>query len=168
MPKSVWTQTCKSLWASISVNTPTTNKKSRRPWLRYRMRPNNCLRAWVQTMAYWSGANLQALEQKGVDAYVATGKDEKLHKIPVEASERKLVKADFQYHEADNTFTCPAGQVLVMISESKRASGYIRAVLRSVLTARSAAVVANRKKVMHAPSIRMIKNHCDKKWTAKW
>ncbi|MBL0011295.1 MAG: hypothetical protein IPP22_10480, partial [Nitrosomonas sp.] len=63
--------------------------------------------------------NLQALEQKDVDAYVATGKDEKLHKIPLEASERKLVKADFQYHEAGNTFTCPAGQVLVMISESK-------------------------------------------------
>jgi hypothetical protein len=37
-----------------------------------------------------------------VDAYVATDKDEKLHKIHLEASERKLVKADFQYHEADN------------------------------------------------------------------
>jgi transposase len=68
---------------------------------------------------YWSGVNLQALEQQGVDAYMATDKDEKSHKIPLEDSERKLVKADFQYHEADNTFTCPAGQTLVMISESK-------------------------------------------------
>jgi transposase len=68
---------------------------------------------------YWSGANLQALEQKHVDAYIATNKGEKPHKNPLEASERKLVKADFQYHEADNTFICPVGQTLVMISESK-------------------------------------------------
>ncbi|SDZ12896.1 transposase [Nitrosomonas sp. Nm58] len=50
---------------------------------------------------------------------MATDRGEKPHKIPFEASERKLVKADFQYHEADNTFTCSAGQTLVMISESK-------------------------------------------------
>jgi len=68
---------------------------------------------------YWSGANLQALEQKHIDAYIATDKNEKSHKTPLEASKRKLVKADFQYYEADNTFTCPAGQALVMISESK-------------------------------------------------
>lgn len=47
---------------------------------------------------YWSGANLQALAQQGVDAYMATDKGEKSHKIPLEDSERKLVKADFQYH----------------------------------------------------------------------
>jgi len=68
---------------------------------------------------YWSGANLLALEQKHVDAYIATDKSEKSHKTPLEVSKRKLVKADFQYYEADNTFTCPAGQILVMISESK-------------------------------------------------
>jgi len=68
---------------------------------------------------YWSGDNLQALEQSSADAYIATDKSEKTHKIPLDASDRKLVKADFEYHEADNTFTCPGGQVLAMIRESQ-------------------------------------------------
>jgi transposase len=68
---------------------------------------------------YWSGGNLQALEQSSVDAYIATDKGEKTHKVPLETSERKLVKADFDYHEADNTFTCPEGQVLTMKHESQ-------------------------------------------------
>jgi len=42
---------------------------------------------------------------------MATDKGEKSHKIPLEDSARKLVKADFQYHEADNTFTCPADRL---------------------------------------------------------
>jgi hypothetical protein len=54
---------------------------------------------------YWSGDNLQALEQSSNDAYIATNKGEKTHKIPLDSSDRKLVKADFDYHEADNTFT---------------------------------------------------------------
>jgi transposase len=68
---------------------------------------------------YWSGDNLQALEQSNIDAYIATDKGEKTHKIPLETSDRKLVKADFDYHEADNTFTCPGGQTLEMIRESQ-------------------------------------------------
>ena len=68
---------------------------------------------------YWSGDNLQALEQSDTDAYIATDKSEKTHKMPLDASDRKLVKADFEYHEADNTFTCPGGQVLAMIRESQ-------------------------------------------------
>jgi hypothetical protein len=68
---------------------------------------------------YWSGGNLQAFEQSGVDAYIATDKGEKTHKIPLESSERKLVQADFEYHEAQNIFICPNGQTLAMISESK-------------------------------------------------
>jgi len=71
---------------------------------------------------YWSGGNLQALEQSGTDAYIATDKGEKTHKIPLASSERKLVKADFDYHEADNTFTCPEGQVLTMKRESQDGS----------------------------------------------
>lgn len=71
---------------------------------------------------YWSGGNLQALEQHEVDAYIATDKGEKPHQQPLEASERKLVKADFDYHEAENVFTCPDGQRLEMISESKDGS----------------------------------------------
>jgi transposase len=71
---------------------------------------------------YWSGDNLQALEQNEVDAYIATDKGEKTHKTSLDNSERKLVKADFDYHEADNTLTCPEGQVLTMKRESQDGS----------------------------------------------
>ena len=71
---------------------------------------------------YFSGNNLQGLEQQQVDAYVATDKGEKTHKTPLGDSERKLVKADFIYDEATNTFTCPGGQTLTQISESKDGS----------------------------------------------
>jgi len=71
---------------------------------------------------YWSGDNLQALEQSSIDAYIATDKGEKTHKIPLDSSDRKLVKADFDYHEADNTFTCPEGQGLTMKRESQDGS----------------------------------------------
>jgi transposase len=71
---------------------------------------------------YISGNNLKALEQQQVDAYVATDKGEKAHKIPLDESERKLVKADFSYDEAENTFTCPGGQTLPMIREGKDGS----------------------------------------------
>ncbi|MFT5161873.1 MAG: transposase [Alteromonadaceae bacterium] len=33
-------------------------------------------------------------------------------------SARKLIKSDFEYNEKKNHFSCPGGQVLVMISES--------------------------------------------------
>jgi transposase len=71
---------------------------------------------------YWSGDNLQALQKSSIDAYIATDKGEKTHKIPLDGSDRKLVKADFDYHEADNTFTCPEGQVLTMKRESQDGS----------------------------------------------
>ena len=71
---------------------------------------------------YFSGDNIQALEQSGTDAYIATDKGEKTHKIPLDGSDRKLVKADFDYHEADNTFICPEGQVLTMKRESQDGS----------------------------------------------
>jgi transposase len=71
---------------------------------------------------YFSGDNLQALEQSSTDAYIATDKGEKSNKIPLDSSDRKLVKADFDYHETDNTFTCPEGQVLTMKRESQDGS----------------------------------------------
>ncbi len=71
---------------------------------------------------YFSGSNLQAFEQAGVDAYVATDKGEKTHKMPWEASARKRVKADFVYDEAGDSFTCPNGQVLPRISAAKDGS----------------------------------------------
>lgn len=71
---------------------------------------------------YFSANNLQAFAQAGVDAYIATDQGEKTHKTPLEDSERKLVKADFIFDEAANTFTCPSGQILTQISESKDGS----------------------------------------------
>ncbi len=71
---------------------------------------------------YLSGDNLEALasdEENPVDAYIATGKGEKKAKVPLSESERKLVKADFDYHEAENNFTCPGRQTLEMKCESK-------------------------------------------------
>lgn len=71
---------------------------------------------------YWSGDNLQALEHSSTDAYIATDQGEKAHKTALDKSDRKLVKADFDYHEADNSFTCPEGQVLTMKRESQDGS----------------------------------------------
>jgi hypothetical protein len=68
---------------------------------------------------YMSGDNLEALEKSTVDAYIATDKGEKQNPIPLDESERKLTKADFTYHEADNTFTCPGGQTLNRVRKSK-------------------------------------------------
>jgi len=68
---------------------------------------------------YMSGANLEALEGSSVDAYIATDKGEKRHKTPLSESQRRLVKADFEYDEISNSFTCPGGQRLEMKRESK-------------------------------------------------
>lgn len=68
---------------------------------------------------YMSGDNLEALNEIPVAVYIATDKGEKKNKIPLSESERKLVKADFDYNEEENTFTCPGGQILEMKRESK-------------------------------------------------
>jgi transposase len=63
---------------------------------------------------YMSGDNLEALDESSVDVYIATDKGEKKNKVLLEESDRKLVKADFDYNEAENTFTCPGEQKLEM------------------------------------------------------
>jgi transposase len=68
---------------------------------------------------YLSGDNLEALDESPVDVYIATDKGEKKNKIPLSESERKLVKADFDYNEEENTFACPGGQILEMKRESE-------------------------------------------------
>ncbi len=69
---------------------------------------------------YMSGDNLQALEESSIDTYIATNKGEKKNKTSLEGSERKLVKADFEYDEATNTFTCPGEQILVLVKQRKK------------------------------------------------
>lgn len=68
---------------------------------------------------YMSGNNLEALKASPIDAYIATNKGEKAHKISLDASDRKLVKADFTYSESDDHFTCPGGQRLEMKRQAK-------------------------------------------------
>jgi len=71
---------------------------------------------------YWSGDNLQALEQSNIDAILPPIKVKRRIRSLWKHRIAKLVKADFDYHEADNTFTCPGGQTLEMIRESQDGS----------------------------------------------
>jgi transposase len=67
---------------------------------------------------YMSGENLHALEGSGIECYIATDKGEKRAKIPLDDSNRKLVKADFDYDEEADQFGCPGGQVLPLRRET--------------------------------------------------
>ncbi|MFW5443366.1 MAG: IS1182 family transposase [Methylococcaceae bacterium] len=71
---------------------------------------------------YMSGDNLQALKDSSIEPYIATNKGEKKNKISLDETERKLVKADFDYDEASDTFTCPGQQTLVVVSKGKDGS----------------------------------------------
>jgi len=68
---------------------------------------------------YMTGDNLDILDESPVDAYIATNKGEKIHKDLLDESQRQLVKADFEYDEKQEQFTCPGGQQLVLIREGK-------------------------------------------------
>jgi transposase len=68
---------------------------------------------------YLSGDNLQALEDSGIDCYIATSKGEKQNNTPLNESARKLVKADFEYDPKEDCFSCPGGQVLILVREAK-------------------------------------------------
>ena len=59
---------------------------------------------------YMSGDNLAALDESPVDIYIATDKGEKKNKTPLSESERKLVKADFDYNEKTIPFAVPVGR----------------------------------------------------------
>jgi transposase len=68
---------------------------------------------------YVSGNNLQALVDSPIDAYFATDKSEKKSKTRLNESERKLVKADFDYDKATDSFTCPGKQTLTLVNQAK-------------------------------------------------
>jgi len=68
---------------------------------------------------YLSGDNLEAIEAAQLDAYVATDKSAQQNKGVLTDSTRRVEKSDFSYDEANNTFTCPEGQVLEMKREDK-------------------------------------------------
>jgi len=66
-----------------------------------------------------SGSNIQALNDAGLDAYVATDRQEKPNEKPLELSDRKFVKADFIYHPEGDYFVCPAQEKLETNPDSK-------------------------------------------------
>ena len=68
---------------------------------------------------YFSGTNLEALDSANIDAYVATDREEKSASTSLDASDRKLVKADFIYHPEGDYFICPAGETLTASPDSK-------------------------------------------------
>jgi len=68
---------------------------------------------------YMSGDNLHALAGRAVEAYIATDKGEKTNTTPLSESQRRLVKADFDYDEPSNSFMCPGGQRLDMKRETQ-------------------------------------------------
>lgn len=68
---------------------------------------------------YYSGANLQALQQVDVEAYVAVDRGEQGDATSLDDSMRRLVKTDFIYDEASDSFRCPAGQTLLLKTQSK-------------------------------------------------
>lgn len=63
---------------------------------------------------YMSGPSLAELANTPIDAYVATDRGEKPCSTPLDASTRKLVKADFTYHPETDHFSCPGGAELAL------------------------------------------------------
>lgn len=68
---------------------------------------------------YMSADNLQAVEEQSINAYIATDKGEKRNCCSLDETARTLVKSDFEYNPDNNSFTCPGGEILKMVSESK-------------------------------------------------
>ena len=67
---------------------------------------------------YMSGDNLESFDGKDIDVYIATGKGEKKDQRPIEDSNRKINKFDFNYDEDKDCFVCPAGHTLELKRES--------------------------------------------------
>ena len=67
---------------------------------------------------YLSGDNLESFDGKDTDVYVATSKGEKKDQRPIEDSNRKIKKSDFNYDEDKDCFVCPAGHTLELKKES--------------------------------------------------
>ena len=71
---------------------------------------------------YFSGSNLEALEGKDIEVYMAVGKGEQKDERALEESERKVQKSDFLYDEQGDCFICPGGGILDLKSEGKDGS----------------------------------------------
>ncbi|WP_448217991.1 IS1182 family transposase [Endozoicomonas sp. 2B-B] len=68
---------------------------------------------------YFSGPNLHVLDKHEIDGYIATDRKEKPADTQLKDSERKFVKADFDYDAEMDVFICPAGEKLITNPDSK-------------------------------------------------
>ncbi len=68
---------------------------------------------------YSSGSNLAELAGRGVDAYVATGKEGKEDPRAIDECEREIKKTDFTYHTEGNFFVCPSGHTIALKRSSE-------------------------------------------------
>jgi len=68
---------------------------------------------------YYSGDNLEVLEESTVKAYVAVDRGEQSEADTPSDSGRRLVKADFVYDTASDSFRCPADQILALKTQNK-------------------------------------------------
>ena len=67
---------------------------------------------------YMSGDNLASFDGKDIDVYIATGKGDKKDQRPIEDSNRKIKKTDFNYVEDKDCFVCPPGHTLELKREN--------------------------------------------------
>ncbi|MCF6319907.1 MAG: transposase [Proteobacteria bacterium] len=68
---------------------------------------------------YMSGDNLQTIDDKNINTYIAINKGEKKNQQSLDQSERKVEKSDFHYNEKDDSFICPKKQKLTLVQENK-------------------------------------------------
>lgn len=68
---------------------------------------------------YYSGSNLEELESNQIDAYVATGREEKKDQRTIDECNREIKKSDFTYDSEGDCFVCPAGHTLQLKSTAK-------------------------------------------------
>lgn len=68
---------------------------------------------------YFSGENLQELEAKEVDSYIACGREKTEDHIALEQSDRQIKKTDFDYDEEKDCYVCPQGKLLPLITAKK-------------------------------------------------
>ncbi|MCP4567525.1 MAG: IS1182 family transposase [FCB group bacterium] len=76
---------------------------------------------------YMSGANLSEMAGTEIDAYIATGREDKKDRRPLEDCDRKLKKPDFTYDADKDIFVCPASHTLRCKSVSEDGKKVYRA-----------------------------------------
>jgi transposase len=68
---------------------------------------------------YSSGTNLEELGNTGIDAYVATGREDKKAKRGIDECNRQIKKSDFIYNSEADFFICPGGHILQLKYKSE-------------------------------------------------